>query len=99
MMSKITKSANGQRCQIRLPGVCQDSAGVVWCHAIGQAAGKGIGMKVPDLLGAYGCSSCHDIVDRRRFVKHLTRMEIEHAFYEGVMRSQRILIDDGVVKI
>lgn len=72
---------------------------MVWCHAIGQAAGKGIGMKVPDLLGAYGCQSCHDIVDRRKFVKHLTRMEIEHAFYEGVMRSQRILIDDGVVVI
>jgi len=96
-MSKITASSNGQRCQIRLPGVCTDR-NVVWCHAIGQAAGKGIGMKVPDLLGAYGCQSCHDVVDRRQFVKHLTRMEIEHAFYEGVMRSQRILIDDGLIK-
>lgn len=55
MASKITRSANGKRCQIRLPGVCTDSPNVVWCHAIGQAAGKGIGMKVPDLLGAYGC--------------------------------------------
>jgi len=96
-MSKITSSANGQRCQIRLPGVCTDR-NVVWCHAIGQAAGKGIGMKVPDLLGAYGCEECHHVVDRRKFVKHLTRMEIEHAFYEGVMRSQRILIEDGLVK-
>lgn len=97
-MSKITQSANGQRCQIRLPGVCTDS-NVVWCHAIGQSAGKGIGMKVPDLLGAYGCSSCHDVYDRRRFVKNLTRLEIEHGFYEGMARSQRILIDDGVVVI
>lgn len=98
-MSKITSSANGKRCQIRLPGVCTDSTNVVWCHAIGQAAGKGIGMKVPDLLGAYGCEECHSVVDRRKFVNHLTRMEIEHAFYEGVMRSQRILIDDGVVVV
>lgn len=98
-MSKITRSANGQRCQIRLPGVCTDSPNVVWCHAIGQAAGKGIGMKVPDLLGAYGCQQCHDVYDRRKFVKHLTRMEIEHAFYQGMERSQRILIDDGVVVI
>lgn len=97
-MSKITRSANGKRCQIRLPGVCTDR-NVVWCHAIGQAAGKGIGMKVPDLLGAYGCQECHDVYDRRVFVKHLNRMEIELAFYEGVMRSQRILIDDGVVVI
>lgn len=97
-MSKITASANGQRCQIRLTGVCTDR-NVVWCHAVGQAAGKGIGMKVPDLLGAYGCCSCHDVYDRRVFVKHLSRMEIELSFYEGVMRSQRILIDDGVVVI
>jgi len=96
-MSKITASANGQRCQIRLQGVCTDR-NVVWCHAIGQAAGKGIGMKVPDLLGAYGCEECHLVYDRKKFVNHLTRMEIEHAFYEGVMRSQRILIEDGLVK-
>lgn len=98
-MSKITASANGQRCQIRLPGVCTDSPNVVWCHAIGQAAGKGIGMKVHDLLGAYGCQQCHDVYDRRKFVKHLTRMEIEHAFYQGMERSQRILINDGLVKL
>lgn len=97
-MSKITSSANGQRCQIRLTGVCTDR-NVVWCHAIGQAAGKGIGMKVPDLLGAYGCCACHDLYDRRAKAGHLTRMEIEHAFYEGVMRSQRILIDEGLVMI
>ena len=29
----------------------------------------------------------------------MQRALTEHAFYEGVMRSQRILIDDGVVKI
>ena len=98
MASKITRSANGKRCQIRLPGVCTDSQNVVWCHAIGQAAGKGIGMKVPDLLGAYGCEECHSIYDRRKFVTHLTRLEIEHGFYEGMARSQRILIDEMLVK-
>lgn len=98
-MSKITDSARGESCEIRLSGVCRNSSNVCWCHAIGQAAGKGIGMKVNDLLGAYGCQDCHDVYDRRVFVDHLTRIEIEHSFYEGVIRSQRKLIEKGLVKV
>lgn len=99
-MSKITESARGEECQIRMPFVCNHNPETtVWCHAIGQSSGKKIGGKSHDALGAYGCSDCHDVYDRRRFVDHLTRNEIELAFHEGHQRSLQILIEKGLVKI
>ena len=98
-MSKITESARGQECQVRIPGVCSgDSSTVVWAHAIGTASGKGIGMKSHDVLGAYACQKCHDAYDRRIRTNH-DRQFIEHCFMEGHMKSLKILIDKGLVKV
>lgn len=98
-MSTITKSARGEYCQIRLPGICNhDRATTVWCHANGSAAGKGIGMKSEDLLGAYGCSSCHDVYDRR-VPTEMLRVEVELAFWQGHARSLLLLIEKGIIAI
>ena len=96
-MSKITDSARGMDCQIRIPTICNsDPETVVWAHANGTAAGKGIGMKTPDLLGAYACSACHDEVDRRTRI--MDRNLVRLWFWEGHARSLRILIEKGLVK-
>ena len=99
-MSKITESARGRECQIRIPGVCNhDTTTVVWCHANGSAAGKGIGMKSPDLLGAYGCFNCHSVVDGAPATPEVySRSEVRLMFWEGHARSLRILIEEGLVK-
>lgn len=98
-MSKITKSARGEQCQVRLPFVCNGNPEtVVLAHSNGSAAGKGIGMKAPDYLGAYACSACHDVVDGRRRCE-LSRTEIKLAFAEGVFRTQRILEAKGLLRI
>lgn len=95
-MSRITESARGQDCMIRMPGVCNgDPATVVWAHANGSAAGKGIGQKSPDLLGAYACSSCHDEYDRR--TSKLDLITAKLYFAEGHYRSLRMLIEKGLV--
>lgn len=98
-MSKITESANGEECQIRIPGVCCfDSATTVWCHANGLASGRGKGLKSPDILGAYGCYKCHQVVDSMvKLPGHLTRQDVEICFHEGHQRSLRILIEKGLV--
>lgn len=97
-MSKIRESARGEACQIRIPGVCNgDPATTVWCHANGTAAGKGLGQKSHDLLGAYGCSACHDFVDGRTKL-WMTRDDRRLAFAEGHFRSLRILIEKGLVR-
>lgn len=97
-MSRITESARGVACQIRLYGVCNhDPATTVWAHANGSAAGKGVGMKAPDLLGAYACSACHDAYDRRTHPAGYTRQEIELAFWHGHARSLCQLIERGLL--
>lgn len=97
-MSKITESARGEQCQIRIPGVCnRNPETTVWCHSNGSASGKGIGMKSPDLLGAYGCSSCHDVYDRRKSQDVLSRDQVELAFWQGHARSLCILIAKRII--
>jgi len=100
-MSKITESARDEECQIRYLGVCSNNPdAVVWCHANGSAAGKGIGMKSPDLLGAYGCFACHNLYDRRTPIPAgMTRVEVELVFWQGHARSVLILIEKGIVTV
>lgn len=96
-MSKITQSAKGEQCTIRLPSVCNhNNETVVFCHINGVRYGHGIGIKVKDILGAYGCSNCHDIADGR-VKSHLTEDEITIAFYEGVFETQLKLIEKGLL--
>ena len=92
-MSKITKSAENEECQIRLDGVCNfDSSTTVFCHI----GGAGMAQKMPDTEGAYGCSACHDAVDFRTQTK-FTRAYIRLYHHEGAMRTRKILIDKGLI--
>lgn len=98
-VSKITESARGELCTIRIQNACLfHPETVVWAHGNGSAAGKGIGMKSHDILGAYACHVCHDIYDRRRPAPiGMTRSEIELAFWEGHARSILKLIEKGLI--
>lgn len=99
-MSKITEAARDEPCQIRIPGVCtHDPATSVWCHANGSAAGKGMWMKSPDILGAIGCAACHDVVDGRRPIPiPFTKDDIRLMFWQGHARSVCRLIEKGVIR-
>ncbi len=47
-------------------GVCnRNPETVVLCHSNALADGKGMGLKAPDTEAAFGCSSCHDVLDGR----------------------------------
>lgn len=68
-------------------------------HGNGSAYDKGIGMKAADWQASYACSACHDVYDRRRPTPPgMTRVEVELAFAEGVMRTQRILAQKGLIQ-
>ena len=98
-MSKITESARDEMCTVRLPGICNfDRKTTVWAHGNGSAAGRGMWMKAHDLLGAYACSCCHDVYDRRKPTA-MPRVEVELAFWEGHARSLVILIEKGLVAL
>lgn len=101
-MSKITQSAKGEDCQVRIPGICNHNPETtVFAHI----NGGGMGMKQPDSEGAYCCSACHDVLDGRAQVSGLVRdmggslannrLRLYH--HEGAMRTRKILIDKGLL--
>jgi len=97
-MSKIRESARDEECQIRIPAVCTgDPATTVLCHLPSHA----MGAKCDDIHGSYGCHACHDYVDGR-----VQRPDDAHYalhrkiwFYEGVFRTQTILLEKGLITI
>lgn len=94
-MSKITKSAKGEQCQVRLQFVCNgDPETVVLAHI----GGAGMGMKQPDTEAAYCCSACHDVLDGRVKTKiSVAMLKLFH--HEGAMRTRKKLIDKGLILI
>ena len=93
-MTDLRKSARGQECQIRIPGVCNfNPETTVLCHW----PDGGMATKSPDVIGAYGCSACHDAVDRRTH-KDLERDFVRLCFAEGIMRTLALWVRGGVLK-
>lgn len=95
-MSKITESAKGEQCQVRLPGICNHNPGTTVFAHYRLAGTCGTGIKPNDIQGAYACSSCHDEIDRRTRLLDTEFVRLCHA--EGVMRTQIILIKKEVIK-
>lgn len=93
-MSKLRKSAKGRECQIRLPYVCnRNNETVVLAHL----GGGGMGFKKPDLFGAFSCSNCHDAVDGRVGTIY-SKDELELMHRQGVERTQKIWLDEDLIK-
>ncbi len=94
-LSKIRKSARGQDCEVRIPGVCCfDPEKTV----LGHKNGAGLAMKESDFLAAYICSDCHSVVDGHN-KSDFSYDEILIMFYEGIFRTQKLLIEQGLVVI
>ena len=93
-MSKITKSARGKACTIRLDG-CNggpNNETVVFAHL----NGSGMGTKCLDIHGAYSCHSCHDILDGRRQTDYSQEfLLLSHLM--GMKRTQEILVIEGLM--
>ncbi len=100
---KITQSAAGEDCTLRIPGVCNfDPSTVVFCHA--PSVDSGMRIKSPDWWGAYGCSDCHDVIDGR--VKMVTlgfeevdREELQRHWLPAIYETQKKLIAKDLIKI
>ena len=94
-MSKIRKSAKNESCQVRIIGVCNGNQETT---VLAHLGGGGMGMKQPDLFGAYCCSSCHDVLDGRVNSTY-NRQTLQLWNLEGIIRTQRILLDKGLITL
>ena len=93
----LRKAAKDRGCTVRIPGVCNfNSATTVLAH-IRLAGVSGMGMKSPDLLGAWACSACHDEIDGRTRKSGMTRDELRLAHYDGMARTIMQLHKEGLV--
>lgn len=97
-MSKITESARGEDCTVRIIGVCTfDPEKTIWSHCRHLAAGKGKAIKALDLAGAYACTACDAAYDQMLGVKHMTREEVDLDWFMGHMRSLVRLRDKRLI--
>jgi len=99
-MTDLRKAARGRDCQVRIPGVCNHNSETV---VLAHLSGGGVGGKRHDILGAHACSDCHDVIDGRRsavnlYGEPLSAEDIYIAQLEGVVRTQELLIKEGLIK-
>ncbi|MGZ5029042.1 MAG: DUF1364 domain-containing protein [Methylobacter sp.] len=93
-MSRLRKSAKGQQCLIRIPGVCNWNPETT---VLAHLNGGGMGAKKSDLQGAFCCSSCHDEIDRRTRIFDADYVELCHR--QGVERTQQYWLENGLISV
>lgn len=92
---KITQSAKGENCTLRIGGVCNhNSETTIFAHLKGN---KGTGTKNHDLFGIYCCSSCHDFLDDR----HTLPIEAHHGWdvLRALQETQLKLVAKNLITI
>lgn len=96
-LRKITQSARGQECTVRIPSICNGNPEtVVFAHVNGIRFGHGVGKKTK--WGAYSCSACHDCTDGRIPRPHgMTHDQVKLAHYEGVIETLNKLVEKGLL--
>ncbi len=90
----LRKEARGRECQVRLPGVCNGNPETTVLAHYRLVGISGTGLKPPDLIGAWACSACHDVVDGR-VPSMMEQDRVKRYFAEGVFRTQYALIREG----
>ena len=99
-MSKLRKSARGEQCLVRIPGICNGNAETVILAHLPDGTGGKVGGKSHDLCSVYACSDCHDAIDGRALVSQLSaeeRLLIRLYAYEGHMRTLNKFVEKGLV--
>lgn len=93
----LRREAKGRGCMVRIPGVCNFNSETVVLAHIRIAGVSGMGMKSPDLCGAWACSACHDEIDGRTHKSGMTRDELRLAHYDGMVRTICQLDKEGLI--
>ncbi len=89
-MVDLRKLARDRPCMVRLECCNGNSETVVLAHLRLQGI-SGMGLKAPDMFGAWACSACHTYADTHHDAA------TKAAFYEGIFRTQHKLLREGVI--
>ena len=92
----LRNEAKGRGCMVRLPDICNHNSETTVLAHIRLSGVSGMGLKADDLLGAWACSACHDVIDRR-FRTDLDRDYVRLAHLEGMVRTIAQLRKEGLI--
>ena len=95
---KILNAAKGEECTLNSPWCNHNPETTVFCHSNEFYAGKGRGQKADDFFGFFGCSGCHDVVDRRLNVPQEWKQEQAWRITREIYRTQRRLFALDIIK-
>lgn len=94
---KITDSAKGEDCTLRIPGICNGNPETtVFAHLPGN---KGTGTKNHDIFGVYACSDCHDWLDGRSDKYAVAMLTREKEYLRALQETQIKLYQKGLLKV
>lgn len=94
MNNFLRKYAKDKKCLVRYPGCNSTTPDPTVILAHYRSPVTGMGQKEHDFLGAHCCHRCHEIADGRTAKPHgWTRAETELAFHEGMVRTQKKILD------
>lgn len=95
--NKFTKSARGEECTLMIYPYCNGNPETtVLCHI--KSDRKGWGIKSRDYEGVFACSTCHDIIDKRRYVD-IDESEIQKCIIRGLFKTWGRWIEMGVISL
>ena len=99
-VNKLTKSARRQQCTFQIPNVCtHDVSTTVLCHLPDESGTGHMGGKSSHWIAAFGCSKCHDVIDRRNNTRAISEDDREFYMRRAMIRTWRIWIETGLLKI
>lgn len=105
-MANLRKLAKNRECQVQIWGICNHNPETT---VLAHLNGGGAGMKHHDFLGCWACSDCHRWLDGEYSRKGYYNEEVGHysaatrkmrdyEHYRAIIRTQEILIKEGVIK-
>lgn len=94
----LRNEARGRECQVRSPVCSAIPEQTVLAH-VRMAGLSGMGIKAPDLFGAWCCAPCHQLVDTGRYGDtELMRDDRDLLLLKGMVRTQAALLREGKIK-
>jgi len=93
VQNKITKSAKGESCTVRIPGECSgQNDQTVFAHK----NGAGMAYKSLPIHGCYACHPCHLWLDGG-YVRTHTRYERDAEHARAMLETQERLVEKGLL--
>ena len=99
-------SASGQPCSLRIASFiglsCSGTETVVGCHL--PVTGRGVATKATDLAVAFGCQTCHDILDGRNqnalaVIREKYPAALGFRLLDALVETQARLVGMGLISV